>query len=109
MRPATYGVPVCGCGGGCWLALRQTPLLRANFRLVGPSIHVRSVIRHREPAFAGRNYTTRGVIREAFERKGNHYLVLDAETHDDQDRGVCRVEHTWIWYVREAKPSAGGA
>jgi acyl dehydratase len=85
-----------------WLAQRQSPLLRANFRFTGPSIHVRSVIRHLAPAFAGRTYRTNGVICDAFERKGNQYLVLDAETSDDHDRIICRVEHTWIWKVREA-------
>ena len=103
--PSPFGGPLVPPG---WLALRQTPLLRANFRFSGPSIHVRSVIRHLAPAFAGRTYSTRGVIRETFARKGNHYLVLDAETRDDQDRAVCRVEHTWIWSVREAAAEPAG-
>lgn len=97
--PSPFGGPLVPPG---WLALRQTPLLRANFQFSGPSIHVRSVIRQLAPAFAGRTYSTRGVIRETYERRGNHYLVLDAETRDDQERAVCRVAHTWIWSVREA-------
>jgi acyl dehydratase len=84
-----------------WLAARQAPLLRHNFRF-GPSIHARSVMRHCAPAFAGREYTTTGVIRETHERKGNHYLLLDAETRDDEGRVVCRVEHTTIFSVRRA-------
>jgi hypothetical protein len=82
-----------------WLAARQAPLIRHNFRF-GPSIHVRSVIRHCAPALAGRAYLTAGVIRETFERHGNHYLVMDAETRDDQDRIVYRVAHTTIFSVR---------
>jgi acyl dehydratase len=104
--PSPFGGPLVPPG---WLALRQTPLLRANFRLAGPSIHVRSVVLHLAPAFAGRTYTTRGVIRETFERRGNHYLVLDAETRDDENRAVCRVEHTWIWHVRPAPPGVTGS
>lgn len=87
-----------------WLAGRQAALLRANFEF-GPSIHTRSVVRHIAPAFAGRTYTTAGVIRETFERKGNHYLVMDAETRDDQERIVFRVQHTSIFSVRMASPA----
>jgi acyl dehydratase len=93
-----FGGPLVPPG---WLAARQAPLLRHNFRF-GPSIHARSVIRHLAPAFAGRAYVTAGVIRETIERNGNWYLVLDAETRDDQDRLVYRVEHTTIYHVREA-------
>jgi hypothetical protein len=82
-----------------WLAARQAPLIRRNFQF-GPSIHVRSVIRHCAPAFAGRAYVTAGIIRETFERNGNHYLVMNAETRDDQDRIVYRVAHTTIFSAR---------
>lgn len=88
-----------------WLAARQATLLRHNFRF-GPSIHARTVARHLAPAFAGRAYETRAVIRETSERNGNHYLVLDAETRDDQDRVVYRVEHHSIFSVRRAGPVA---
>lgn len=91
-----FGGPLAPPG---WLAARQAPLIRHNFRF-GPSIHVRSVIRHCAPAFAGRAYLTAGVIRETYEHNGNHYLVMDAETRDDQDRIVFRVEHTTIFSVR---------
>lgn len=85
-----------------WLAARQASLLRHNFTF-GPSIHARTIARHIAPAFAGRAYVTRGAIRETFERNGNHYLILDAETRDDQDRLVYRVEHWSIFSVRQAK------
>jgi acyl dehydratase len=91
-----FGGPLVPPG---WLAARQAPLIRHNFRF-GPSIHVRSVIRHCAPAFAGRAYLTAGVIRDTYERNGNHYLVMDAETRDDQDRIVYRVEHTTVFSVR---------
>lgn len=93
-----FGGPLAPPG---WLAARQARLLRINLRF-GPSIHVRSVIRHCAPAFAGRAYLTAGRIRDTFERNGNHYLVIDAETRDDQDRIVYRVEHTTIFSVRTA-------
>jgi len=92
-----FGGPLVPPG---WLAARQAPLLRHNFRF-GPSIHARSVIRHLAPAFAGRSYVTAGVIREHFERNGNQYLLLDAETHDDEGRVVCRVLHTTIYHVKQ--------
>ena len=80
------------------LAGRQARLLRANFSF-GPSIHTASEIRHLAPAPAGARYRTGGVIKEAFERKDNHYLVLDALTTAD-GRPVVRVRHTSIFQVR---------
>lgn len=100
-----FGGPLAPPG---WLAALQAPLLRHNFRF-GPSIHVRSVIRHLAPAFAGRAYLTAGAIRETFERNGNHYLVMDAETRDDQDRLVFRVEHATIFSVRTVDGSGPAA
>jgi acyl dehydratase len=85
-----------------WLAARQASLLRRNFRF-GPSIHARSIVRHLAPAFAGRDYVTSGVIRETYERNGNHYLVLEAETRDDEDRSVCQILHTSIFSVRQVE------
>ena len=80
------------------LAGRQARLLRANFSF-GPSIHTASEIQHLAPAPAGARYRTGGVIRDTFERKGNHYLVLDALTIAD-GRPVARVRHTSIFQVR---------
>jgi hypothetical protein len=94
--PSPFGGPLAPPG---WLAARQAPLLRQGFRF-GPSLHTRSIVRHLAPAFAGRAYETRGVIRETYERNGNHYLVLDADTRDDQGRIVYRVEHHTIFSVR---------
>ena len=101
--PSPFGGPLVPPG---WLAARQAPLLRHNFRF-GPSIHARSRVRHLAPAFAGRAYITTGVIRETFERNGNHYLILDAQTHDDEDRLVYQVEHTSIFSVRRADTGVG--
>ena len=95
--PSPFGGPLVPPG---WLAARQAPLLRHNFRF-GPSIHVRSVVRHVAPGLAGRSYETRGVIRATYERGGNHYLILDAETRDEQGRSVCLVEHHTIFAVRQ--------
>lgn len=96
--PSPFGGPLVP---PVWLAARQAPLLRANFRF-GPSIHVATELEQLAPAFAGRAYVTAGVIRVTYERKGNHYLVTEAETRDDQERLVCRIRHTSIFQVRQA-------
>ncbi len=80
------------------LAGRQARLLRINFSF-GPSIHVASEIEHLAPARTGALYRTGGVIRETYERKGNHYLVLDALTTAG-GTPVMRVRHTTIFQVR---------
>jgi acyl dehydratase len=62
-------------------------------------------MRHVAPPLAGQTFVTRGVIRQSYERKGNHYLVMDAETLDAAGQPVCRVEHTTIFAVRTAQPT----
>jgi hypothetical protein len=91
-----------------WLAARQAPLLRANFRF-GPSIHVRSEVRHLAPAHSGNVFISGGVIRDAFERRGNYYLLLDAASWDQTDRVLCQVRHTTIYQVRPAADTAAEA
>lgn len=90
-----FGAPLVPPGV---IAGRQARLLRANFTF-GPSIHVASEIHHLAPAPAGARYRTGGVIREAYERKGHHYLVLDALTTAD-GTPVARIRHTTIFKVR---------
>jgi acyl dehydratase len=93
--PSPFGPAILPSG---WLAARQARLLRHNFH-IGPSIHAASEIRHLAPAPAGAIYRTGGVIVETYERKGNHYLVLDALTTAD-GTPVARVRHTSIFQVR---------
>jgi hypothetical protein len=80
------------------IAARQAHLLRQNFTF-GPSIHAGSEIQHLAPAPANGRYRTGGVIREAFERNGHHYLVLDALT-TAEGVPVARIRHTSIFQVR---------
>lgn len=96
-KRSPLGPPVVPPG---WLAARQAALQRANFSF-GPSIHTRSVVQHHAPAPVGHVYTTGGTIRSTFERKGNHYLLLDAVTQDEAGRVVFVVQHTSIFSVRQ--------
>jgi hypothetical protein len=90
-----YGFPLLPPG---MIAGRQARLLRHNFSY-GPSIHVASEIHHLAAAPADACYRTGGVIRETFERKGHHYLLLDALTIAS-GTPVARVRHTVIYQVR---------
>lgn len=83
------------------IAGRQARLLRHNFAY-GPSIHTASAITNLAPAPAAALYRTGGVIRETFERKGNHYLVLDALTTAN-GVPVARIRHTSIFQPRVAR------
>ena len=86
-----------------WIAARMTPLLHHSFDY-GPAIHTRSQIQHLAPARAGHTITMAGRFIEAFERKANHYAVLDG-TYLSQDGTVfARARHTTIFNVRKVQP-----
>ena len=59
-----------------FVAGRMAPLTRHNFTY-GPTIHVRSQIQHRGPAFADREVTVGARIVDAYDRNGHCYQVLD--------------------------------
>lgn len=74
-------------------------ILAANVRL-GPWIHVESTVMHFSAVEDGQRVSTRGRVRELFERKGHEFVVLDLLQVADDARPVARIEHTAIYRPR---------
>ena len=86
-----------------WVAEQPIHWLHHSYNY-GPSIHTESHIQHLCRAEVGQTFCIAGTCRDAYERKGHHYIVNDTEIRDADDRAVARVRHTAIFQVR--KPPA---
>jgi hypothetical protein len=80
-----------------WLAARMTPLLHHTYDYA-PAIHTSSLIQHVAPARVPADVVVAGHFREAFERKGHHYGVVDGLILANGDP-VARIRHTTIFRV----------
>jgi acyl dehydratase len=74
-------------------------VLMSNFKL-GPWIHAASDLTNRSVVHNGDEVSTRGRIRERFERKGHQLVVLDVLVVANRDRVVQQVRHTAIYEPR---------
>src|SRR6185312_10601837 len=83
-----------------WIASKMTPLLHHSYDYA-PAIHTRSQIQQLTPAPAGQTFTFAGTFREAFERKGHHYAVLDGVMLAQDGEELARLRHTTIFHVRK--------
>ncbi len=81
-----------------WLAARMTPMVHHSYDYA-PAIHTRSQIQHLAPAEAGQTFTVAGYFVEVFERKDNHYAVVDGVILAEDGTEVARVRHTTIFRV----------
>jgi acyl dehydratase len=74
-------------------------ILMSNFKL-GPWIHAASDVINRSVVRNGDEVSTRGRVRECFERKGHQFVVLDVLVVANRDRVVQQVRHTAIYRPR---------
>jgi hypothetical protein len=81
-----------------WLAGRMTPLIHHSYNY-GPAIHARSHIQSLAPAYAGQTVTVAGHFRDAYERKGHHYAVVDGLILGEDGGELARIRHTTIFEV----------
>jgi acyl dehydratase len=82
-----------------WMAGRMTPLLRHNFQYDNVAIHARTQVQNLAPARAGQTITVAGHLRDAFDRKGHHYAVLDGTFVAEEGAELAHVRHTLIFHV----------
>ena len=94
--PVTNPVPV----HPYFLAGRMAPLTRHNF-VYGPTIHVRSQIKHHREPIADQTFTVGAQIVDAYDRKGHWYQVLDGTVVDDQGT-LAEIRHHTIFRPRPA-------
>lgn len=81
-----------------WVAAQMTPLLHHSYDYA-PAIHTQSQIQHLAPIEPGQTFTFAGHFREAFQRKGHHYAVIDGVMLAEDGRELARLRHTTIFRV----------
>lgn len=81
-----------------WIASKMTPMLHHSYDYA-PAIQTRSQIQHLAPARPGQTLTFAGHFREAFERNGHHYAVVDGVMLSEQCTELARLRHTTIFRV----------
>ena len=86
-----------------WTASKMTPMLHHSYDYA-PAIHTRSQIQHLAPARPGQELTFAGHFREAFERNGHHYGVIDGVMLSESGAELARLRHTTIFRVAK-RPS----
>ena len=79
-------------------------ILAANVKL-GPWIHVESAVTHHSAVVDGERVSTRGRVRDLFERKGHEFVVLDLLQVADGQRPVASIVHTAIYKPRRQRVS----
>jgi len=89
-----------------WIAGRMTPLIHHSYTY-GPAIHARGHIQNLARAEAGQTVTVAGHFRQAYERKGHHYAVIEGVIIAEDGRELARLRHTTIFQV--AKRGDGSA
>ena len=88
-----------------WLLRDANRVLSANV-VLGPWIHVESVVRHHGLVHDGDTVHARATVTRGWERKGHRFVELDvgvfAGADPDRGRAVARIAHTAIYRPRPA-------
>jgi acyl dehydratase len=79
-----------------WLLRDANHLLASNV-VLGPWIHVESVVQHHGLVRDGDTIQARGVVTREWERKGHRFVELDVRLVTGGDRLVLRAAHTAIY------------
>lgn len=81
-------------------------LLRHNFARKA-TIHAASDLAYQHVGWPDRDYTVYGYIADVYERKGNHYVVVDTLTVDEDGREIVRNRHTSLIRLRVEAEASG--
>jgi hypothetical protein len=81
-----------------WIASKMTPLLHHSYDYA-PAIHTRSLVQHLARSAPGQTLTFAGHFREAFERNGHHYAVIDGVMLSQSGKELAKLRHTTIFRV----------
>jgi acyl dehydratase len=82
-----------------WVLGLGNRILAGNV-VLGPWIHVGSVVRHHGLVHDGARVSCRGTVREEYERKGHRFVRLDLAVVADA-RHVATIDHTAIYEPRQ--------
>jgi hypothetical protein len=68
-------------------------------------LHVESQVQHRRPVAIGESVEVRGIVAEAFERKGHRFVAIDvawmAGDGPSTQNLVANARHTAIWRLSD--------
>jgi acyl dehydratase len=100
--------PVAGLGlvHPGWLLRPANHLLSSNV-VLGPWMHVESLIHHHRPVLAGEKLSVQGHVRDSYERKGHRFVVIDAVLLGPDSSVRCAIEHTAIFEPRQLRNDTG--
>ena len=79
-----------------WLLRDANYVLSANV-VLGPWIHVESVVQHHQLVLDGDVISTRAVVTREWAHKGHRFVELDVGLFLDDDRLAARITHTAIY------------
>jgi hypothetical protein len=74
--------------------------------VLGPWIHVESVVRHHAPVTDGEPVETRATVTREWEHKGHRFVALDVGILAGPDRLAAHVAHTAIYAPRRDRAGA---
>jgi acyl dehydratase len=82
-----------------WLLRDANYVLSANV-VLGPWIHVESVVQHHTVVHDGDTVDARARVTKEWERKGHRFVEMDVGLFANADRLVARITHTAIYLPR---------
>lgn len=84
------------------ISLQMIRLLAHSFEYGRPSIHISSQIQNFARVPADENVVLYGTFVDAYERRGNHCSVIDADLYTESGTHLIRQRHTNVFKVRRA-------
>jgi acyl dehydratase len=81
-----------------WINGRMSPLMLYSYSY-NPSIIVHCRMQHLRPFYAGQKLSVAGQFREAFERRDNHYWVVDGMIRGEDGEPLVRMRQSNIFRV----------
>jgi acyl dehydratase len=90
-----------------WL-LRDANYVLSHNVVLGPWIHVESVVRHHAPVVDGDPVETRATVTREWEHKGHRFVALDVGIFAGEDRLAAHVAHTAIYRPRRDRAGSTG-
>ena len=99
--------PEAGLAHPAWL-LRDANYVLSHNVLLGPWIHVESVVQHHSAVADGETVETRATVTREWEHKGHRFVELDVGVLVGDGGVAAQVRHTAIYRPRRHRASASG-
>jgi len=84
-----------------WIAGQMNQLIEHSMAHL-PAIHTSSKVQHLAKISSGQKLITFGHMTKVFEKKKNHYAVIDGLILDENGTHLAQLQHTTIFQIRSA-------